>query len=160
VLTHGPRGEYRPLVSALVAEGGPGSAIALVQNPVDPGDPEPQPPTEAASVLRMERNLAYAGGMNAGISHHLERGAELVLLLTQDVRLRDGAIAELLAAAERAPAYGVLAPLLWTRGEKRIFSGGGLRGRRGGWVTHIKETPVPSGDGIAPTDWAVSIVAE
>ncbi len=154
VLTHGPTGDYGPLVAALVEQGVPGAAIALVQNPVDPSDPEPEPPTPGATVLRMDRNLAYAGGMNAGIRHHLERGTKLVLLLTQDVRLRDGAIPALLAAAERAPDYGVLAPLLWARGEERIFSGGGLRGRRGGWVTHIKEAPTPGEDGIAATDWA------
>ena len=153
VLTHGPRGEYRPLVDALVEQGVPGSAIALVQNPVDPSDPQPAPPAEGAAVIRMDRNRAYAGGMNAGIRHHLARGAELILLATQDLRLRPGAVAELLAAAERVPEYGVLGPLLWLRGERRIFSGGGRRGRRGGWVSHLRERPVAGPDGIAECDW-------
>jgi hypothetical protein len=91
--------------------------------------------------------------MNAGIQHHLARSARLVLLLTHDLRLRAGAIPALLRAAERAPAYGVLGPLLWARGEDRIFSAGGRRGRRGGWVSHIKDCPSPGQDGIAECDW-------
>src|SRR4051794_35845765 len=103
VLTHGPEGEYGPLVGALVDQGVPGEDISLVQNPVHPSDPEPAPPAAGASVLRMPRNLAYAGGMNAGIRHHLTRSARLILLATQDLRLRPGAIPALIEAAERAP---------------------------------------------------------
>ncbi len=154
VVTHGPTGEYGPLVESLVEQGVPPTAIALVQNPVDPSDPMPEPPAPGATVLRTERNLAYAGGTNTGIRHHLERGARLLLCLSQDVRLREGAIGTLLEAAERAPGYGVLAPTLWHRDEDRIFSYGGTRGRRGGWVSHIKEGPDPGPDGIAQCDWA------
>lgn len=153
VLTHGPKGEYGPLVEALVDQGVPGESIALVQNPVNPSDPEPAPPVDGATVIRMDRNRAYAGGMNSGIRHHLARGAGLILLATQDLRLRPGAITALAAAADRAAAYGVLGPLLWATGEDRIFSGGGRRGRRGGWVTHIKQRPKPQDDGIASCDW-------
>jgi GT2 family glycosyltransferase len=92
--------------------------------------------------------------MNTGIRHHLERGAERVLLLTQDVRLRRGAVDAWLSAAERSPGYGVLGPLLWLRDEARVFSYGGRRGRRGGWVEHILEGPPPASDGIADCDWA------
>jgi GT2 family glycosyltransferase len=153
VLTHGPRGEYGPLVDALVAQGVPGSAIVLVQNPLDPSDPEPATPARNAAVIRMDGNRAYAGGMNAGIRHQLARGSKLVLLATHDLRLHAGAIAALLAAAEQAPAFGVLGPLLWAAGEDRLFSGGGLRGRRGGWVSHIPDRPQPDQDGIAECDW-------
>lgn len=153
VLTHGPRGEYGPLVASLIEQGVAPSSIALVQNPTDPSDPEPRPPVPGIAVIRMPRNLAYAGGMNAGIRHHLGRGSRLLLLATQDLRLRAGAIPAILAAAERAPAYGVLGPLLWARGEDRLFSGGGRRGRRGGWVAHILEPPPADSDGIAGCDW-------
>jgi GT2 family glycosyltransferase len=153
VLTHGPRGEYGPLVQSLVEQGVSGSQVALVQNPTDPSDPAPPPPAPGATVLRMERNLAYAGGMNAGIRHHLAQDASLVLLVTQDLRLRPGAIPALLEAAARSPAFGVLGPVLWARGEDRVFSYGGRRGRRGGWVSHIRERPSGASDGIAECDW-------
>jgi GT2 family glycosyltransferase len=154
VLTHGPEGEFGPLVDALVDQGVPGEAIALVQNPVSPSDPEPAPPAERAAVLRMPGNLAYAGGMNAGIRHQLERGARLVLILTQDLRPREGMVEALLAAERRAPAFGVLAPVLWVRDEDRVFSWGGRRGHRHGWVSHIVDGPPPARDGIAEVDWA------
>jgi GT2 family glycosyltransferase len=153
VLTHGPRGEYGPLVDSLVEQGVAPDSIALVQNPTDPLDPEPPPPAPGAAVIRMERNLAYAGGMNAGIRRHLARGAEVLLLLTQDLRLRPGAIRALLEAAERSPAFGVLGPILWARGVERVFSYGGRRGRRGGWVSHIRERPASTPGGIGECDW-------
>jgi GT2 family glycosyltransferase len=153
VLTHGPRGEYGPLLRQLLEQGAPPSSVALVQNPTDPSDPLPEPPDPDVTVLRMPRNLAYAGGMNAGIRHQLERGAGLVLLLTQDVRLRPGVIQALVAAARRSPSHGVLGPVLWLRDEDGVFSYGGRRGRLGGWVSHLREAPDPTSDGIADCDW-------
>ena len=44
ILTHGPKGEYGPLAEQLVEQGVSGSAVTLIQNPVDPSDPEPEPP--------------------------------------------------------------------------------------------------------------------
>lgn len=154
VLTHGPRGEYGPLVLQLIEQGAAADLIAIVQNPVDPSDPPAQPPAPGVTVLRTPRNLAYAGGMNTGIRHHLERRVARLLLLTQDVRLRPGALDALLAAGERHPEYGVLGPVLWLRDEQRVFSYGGRRGRRGGWVEHILDGPPPADDGIAECDWA------
>lgn len=154
VLTHGPKGEYGPLITSLVDQGVDPAAIALVQNPVDPSDPRPDPPVPGITVLRMDRNLAYAGGMNAGIRHHLAAGAEQVLILTQDLRLRDGAVDALVAAADRHPEYGILGPVMFLRDGPGIFSYGGRRGRRGGWVEHIREGPPPAEDGIAECDWS------
>jgi GT2 family glycosyltransferase len=154
VLTHGPKGEYGPLVVQLLEQGVEPGSIVIVQNPVHPTDPPAQAPDPGVQVLRTPRNLAYAGGMNTGIRHHLERAASRVLLLTQDVRLRPGAVDALLRAGESNPEFGVLGPLLWLRDEDRVFSYGGRRGRRGGWVEHILEGPPPASDGIAACDWA------
>ena len=46
-------------------------------------------------LIRNERNLGYAGGMNVGIRRALERGADAVLLLNNDVEVEPGAIAAL-----------------------------------------------------------------
>ncbi len=154
VLTHGPHGEYGPLIVQLLEQGAAAESITLVHNPVAPTDPPAQSPDPDVVVLRMARNLAYAGGMNAGIRHHLARGATRVLLLTHDVRLRSGALEALLAAGDRHAEYGVLGPVLWLRDEPRVFSYGGRRGRRGGWVSHIVPGPPPAQDGIARCDWA------
>jgi len=45
------------------------------------------------ACLRLDRNRGYAGGANAGIRWALERDAEVVLLLNDDVRVRPGATA-------------------------------------------------------------------
>ena len=62
-----------------------------------------------AEVIRNERNLGYAGGMNVGISRALEQGFDAVLLLNNDVELEPGAIDALVAAAEGA---GAVSPLI------------------------------------------------
>jgi GT2 family glycosyltransferase len=154
VVTHGPDGEYGPLIESLVAQGVAPGAITLIQNPVSPSDPTPEPPVDGVVVLRTERNLAYAGATNVGVRHHLAGDSRYILCLSQDLRLREGAVAALLAAMETAPGFGVLAPVLWLREGDQVFSYGGRRGRRHGWVEHITERPEPSADGIAECDWA------
>jgi GT2 family glycosyltransferase len=62
-----------------------------------------------AEVIRNERNLGYAGGMNVGIRRALERGADAVLLLNNDVEVEPGAIAALAAALDGA---GAVCPLI------------------------------------------------
>ena len=62
-----------------------------------------------AEVIRNERNLGYAGGMNVGIRRALEQGADAVLLLNNDVEVEPGAIEALITAAEGA---GAVCPLL------------------------------------------------
>jgi GT2 family glycosyltransferase len=153
VLTHGRAGAYPPLLSSLIDQGVPASSIVIAHNPVDPSDPAIVPAHAGITVLRMPGNLAYAGGMNAGVRHHLGRGAGLLLLLTHDVRLRPGAVTTLVEAADRAPEFGVLGPLLWNRGEDKVFSYGGRSGERGGWVGHILDGPPPASDGIAECEW-------
>lgn len=62
-----------------------------------------------AELIRNERNLGYAGGMNVGIRRALERGADAVLLLNNDVEVDPGAIAALADAAE---GTGAVCPVI------------------------------------------------
>jgi GT2 family glycosyltransferase len=50
-------------------------------------------------LIRNDENLGYAGGMNVGIRAALDRGADAVLLLNNDVEVEPGAVAALAAAA-------------------------------------------------------------
>jgi GT2 family glycosyltransferase len=62
-----------------------------------------------ARAVRSPENLGYAGGANLGIGAALEAGAEVVLVLNDDVRLRPGATAaalEALAGDGRIAAVG------------------------------------------------------
>jgi GT2 family glycosyltransferase len=62
-----------------------------------------------AEVIRNERNIGYAGGMNVGIRRALERGADAVLLLNNDVEVEPGAISALAAAVD---GVGAVCPVI------------------------------------------------
>lgn len=150
VLTHGTGGDYEPLLASLVAEGMAPDCILLVHNPSSPGEPAPSSP-HGCEVLSGERNLGYAIAMNRGIQRQLERGCELVLVLTHDARLREGALPALVDAAERNPEYGVLGPALILAGTETPFSHGGMT-LSDGSVEHIHERPDVDAE-ILPCDW-------
>jgi hypothetical protein len=62
-----------------------------------------------ARTLRSDRNRGFAGGANLGLRDALERGAETVLLLNNDVRLEPGATAaaaRMLASDPRIAVVG------------------------------------------------------
>ena len=61
-------------------------------------------------ILELSENRGYAGGNNAGITRALARGAELVLVATQDVTLLPGALAGLIETAVVEPRIGIVGP--------------------------------------------------
>lgn len=62
----------------------------------------------AAGCLRSAENLGYAGGANLGVRGALARGAEVVLLLNNDVRVRPGATAAACRALAADPQVAVV----------------------------------------------------
>lgn len=80
--------------------------VIVVDNASEDGSADAVTGTE---VIRNERNLGYAGGMNVGIRRALERGADAVLLLNNDVEVEPGTIAALAAAAE---GTGAVCPVI------------------------------------------------
>jgi GT2 family glycosyltransferase len=151
VLTHGTATESVPLLRQLLEEGLPASSIAVVHNPVEPGQRPLEPPNPAIAVLQPKANVGYAAGMNLGLRHKRARGAAVILLLTHDVRFRAGGVGKLLDALERHRAYGVLGPVLWMRGDDRPFSYGGVTTPTGE-TRHLAAAPAEA-DGVAATDW-------
>lgn len=151
VLTYGGGNEHGPLVESVHEQGVPRENVALVHNPSTDGRQPAGPP--GGELICMQSNLGYAGAMNAGLRAVLGEGAGLVLLLTHDLRLRPGAIGELLDAADRAPGFGILGPVLLSRSDDRPWSYGGLR-LRSGWVGHRSRRPESvDGNGVAKCDW-------
>ena len=57
----------------------------------------------------LDENRGYAGGNNAGIAVALAAGAEVVVIVTQDVTLASGALAAMVAAASEA-GVGIVGP--------------------------------------------------
>ncbi len=62
----------------------------------------------AIDLCWLDENRGYAGGNNAGIAAALERGADLLLIVTQDATLAPGALATLVAAATAESAAGII----------------------------------------------------
>lgn len=152
VLTHGGGGEHEPLLAALLRDRGSDTPIVLVHNPSEPGEPAPAAPPWV-EVVQADRNLGYAAGMNFGISRLPAAGRlRYLLLLTHDVRLPEGCLASLFAAAEAHGEFGVLAPALRDSGSGDVFSYGGLSSPTGR-TEHRRARPEPSAGGIAPCAW-------
>ncbi len=73
----------------------------------------------------LDENRGYAGGNNAGIRAALARGADLVLILTQDAILAAGALRVLVEAAAADPGIGVVGPqIVDTRRPEYVWSVG------------------------------------
>ncbi|MCW5892318.1 MAG: glycosyltransferase family 2 protein [bacterium] len=69
----------------------------------------------AAICIRTAENLGYAGGANVGIRAATTRGAGVVLLLNNDVRLRPGATAAARRLLDADPRVGVVGAKVLTR---------------------------------------------
>lgn len=110
-------------VESLAASDVPGVRLVLVDNAsrVSAID-EVQRRHPEATCLRNERNLGYAGGNNVGIRAALAAGADHVLVLNNDARVRPDTIAELVAAARRDPRVAVVgAKILRAEDPERLW---------------------------------------
>jgi hypothetical protein len=111
--------------------------VIVVDNASEDGTAEA---VTGVELIRNERNLGYAGGMNVGISRALERGADAVLLLNNDVEVEPGAIGALVAAAD---GIGAVCPVIvFADDPGRIwYSGARLDPRRGYNGRHRTDEP-------------------
>jgi hypothetical protein len=69
----------------------------------------------AATLVRSAENRGYAGGANLGMRAALEAGADVVLLLNDDARVRAGACAAAAAALAADPRVAVVGPKVLAR---------------------------------------------
>ena len=111
--------------------------VIVVDNASEDGTAEA---VTGVEVIRNERNLGYAGGMNVGIHRALEQGADAVLLLNNDVEIEPGAIEALVAAAD---GLGAVCPVIVFAGDPgRIwYSGARYDPRRGYNGRHRTDEP-------------------
>ena len=123
---------------------GQGADVIVVDNASTDGTADA---VTGAEVIRNERNLGYAGGMNVGIRAALERRADAVLLLNNDVELEPGAVAALAAAAEGA---GAVCPVLVFADEpERIWYSGASFDPTRGYNGRQRADPL---DAVAETE--------
>lgn len=77
-------------------------------------------------ILGLPQNLGFAGGSNRGIAYALQRAAEFVLLMNNDVLVDPDMLSELVKAME--PDVGASAPLIYYMSNPRqIWSAGFCR---------------------------------
>ena len=104
-------------------------------------------------ILRNERNLLFAGGMNVGLERALAAGYDFVLLLNNDVVLDPGLVRELVAAAAADVRIAAAGPKIYffDRADTLWFAGGELSLWRG-WSRHRGLREVDRGQHDTPYD--------
>lgn len=118
--------------------------VIVVDNASEDGTAEA---VTGVELIRNERNLGYAGGMNVGIRRALERGADAVLLLNNDVEVEPGAIAALADALDAAG--GVCPVIVFADQPERVwYAGASFDPRRGYNGRHRTDRPA----GVVATD--------
>lgn len=108
-----------------------------------------------AQVLRLNRNLGYAGNNNVGIEAALALGADWVWVLNEDVVVAPDALSRLLEAAASRPAAGVLGPLVYHHSEPAIIQTAGGTLDRWWQSSHRGQNQADTGqyNRPEPVDW-------
>ena len=103
-------------------------------------------------LLTLSENRGYAGNNNVGIEAALERGADWVFVLNEDVILAPDAISLLLRAAEADARIGMVGPMVYHHDEPSVIqsAGGSLDSR---WrATHAGQNEDDHGQFAADRD--------
>jgi GT2 family glycosyltransferase len=116
---HGGADLTRACIETLLAQdGGPPAEILLVDNQSPDDTATLGSVHPAVRVLRMERNLGFAGGVNAGI--RAARGTH-VLVLNNDTRAATNLLSELRTVLASDPRIGATAPVSnYVKGPARL----------------------------------------
>ena len=141
VVAHDSAEALPACLSALAVDGCP---VLVVDNASGDGSAD-LAARLGARVLRLSRNEGYGRANNAGARSSV---ATFLLILNPDVALDPGAVAKLLAAAERYPEAGLLAPRL-VEPDGRVFLQ--ARSLLSPYLANARGVPCrPEGDACAP----------
>lgn len=81
-------------------------------------------------IVKLEKNLGYAGNNNVGIELALKQGADWVFVLNEDIILDGDCLAKLIGVGERDSHIGILGPLVYHHDEPAVIqSAGGMLGK-------------------------------
>ena len=81
-------------------------------------------------IIRLEKNLGYAGNNNIGIEIAMKQGADWIFVLNDDTILDENCLAKLVEVGESDPKIGILGPLVYHHSEPTVIqSAGGMLGK-------------------------------
>lgn len=104
----------------------PNFEIVLVDNNSTDGSLEAvKADFSKAHFIKNEENLGFSAGNNVGIRFALERMADYVLLLNNDVEVEKDFLSCLLSIAQKTPKIGILSPLIFEGSTRQIWFSGG-----------------------------------
>jgi hypothetical protein len=85
---------------------------------------------DRVELLALPGNRFYAGGMNAGLTWALGRGADWLLAMNNDTFVAPDMVSLLVEAAHTRPDVGIVAPVIYYAADpQRIWSAGARRRR-------------------------------
>lgn len=109
-----------------------------------------------ADLIENPRNEGYAGGNNPGIRRALDRGADAVLVLNNDVIVRPGCVARLAGQLEDDPRIAIAAPLSLRQDDPGLvdFYRADIDLKNMAVVAEGRDRPWHGGDVVRDTDYA------
>lgn len=107
--------ETAACVESILAAGVPQDKIVVVDNGSRPEAVEALAVRWGSSLhlLRNDRNLGFAGGMNVGLRHVLAQGASSVLVLNNDTVVAPTMVQALMEANAQLGSPGILGPAIY-----------------------------------------------
>jgi len=109
----------------------------------------------SVQIIRLEKNLGYAGNNNVGIKEALIQGAEWVLVLNEDTIMAKDCLTRLIDAGKTNLKIGIAGPMVYHNNEPDVIqSAGGMLGRY--WQSwHIAQNEQDRGQFSQPhfVDW-------
>jgi len=84
------------------------------------------PWSDRITCIQTGRNLGFPGGMNAGIRHALDRGADRIALVNSDVVVPPDCLGRLESALDADPGAGIVGPLVLARSSPDVVGSVGV----------------------------------
>jgi GT2 family glycosyltransferase len=143
------------LASLRAVEHEPLDVVVVDNGSTDDTDAAVRAEFPEVELVRSEENLGFAEGNDVGIRRALERGADHVLVLNNDVEVEPGFVTALVEEAERRPDAGALCPkILYFEPRDRIWFVGAAFDPRSGRGRHIRyrELDDPAETAVTETD--------
>ena len=83
-----------------------------------------------ADVIWIKDNVGFARANNVGIAHAMERGADYILMINNDIEAEPDMVRKLVAEAESDRGVGIVVPKIYYHGHRKVIWSAGCRYRK------------------------------